>query len=105
MIPPPDTAPPMRPRPNPDAPDHEEILVHDTTESGERRRNDTTMMYAVHDAFQRDLDGLTSLAERGVAGDPAVRVGWERFTTYLHIHHTAEDTHLWPVLRAKVAGQ
>ena len=78
--------------------------MSNTTESGERHRNDTTMMYAVHDAFQRDLDSLTSLAERGITGDPAVRVGWERFKTYLHIHHTAEDTHLWPVLRAKVAG-
>ncbi|MEO3826219.1 hemerythrin domain-containing protein [Actinomadura sp. B10D3] len=39
----------------------------------ERDRVDVTFMYAVHDAFQRDL------------------------------HHTAEDTHLWPVLRAKAA--
>jgi hemerythrin-like domain-containing protein len=77
-----------------------------TTGSGVRRRNDTSMMYAVHDAFQRDLDRLTDLARGGAEGgaltSPAVRACWERFKTFLHVHHTAEDTHLWPVLRAKV---
>lgn len=80
-----------------------------TTGSGERHRIDTSMMYAVHDAFQRDLDRLTALADRGAesgaANGPAVWACWERFKTFLHVHHTAEDTHLWPVLRAKVAGR
>jgi Hemerythrin HHE cation binding domain len=62
----------------------------------ERHQIDTSMMYAVHDAFRRDLDRLT-------AAEHPVR--WERFTTFLHIHHTAEDTHLWPVLRRKLADR
>ncbi|WP_207944433.1 hemerythrin domain-containing protein [Actinomadura rubrisoli] len=72
-----------------------------TTGPGERSRVDMTMMYAVHDAFQRDLDRLTAMAEGGVASGPAVQAGWDRFKRFLHVHHTAEDTHLWPVLRAK----
>jgi hemerythrin-like domain-containing protein len=87
------------------SPDHEDTSMSSTTESSEHRRIDTTMMYAVHDAFQRDLDRITSLAERGVTPGSAVHVGWDRFKAYLHVHHTAEDTHLWPVLRAKVAGR
>ncbi|WP_433477367.1 hemerythrin domain-containing protein [Spirillospora sp. CA-142024] len=68
-----------------------------------RDRVDVTFMYAVHDAFQRDLDRLTAMAEAGDASGPAVEAGWDRFKRFLHIHHTAEDTHLWPVLRAKAA--
>lgn len=66
---------------------------------------DTTMMYAVHDAFQRDLDRLAAMAGGGTGDDPAVRAGWERFSRFLHIHHTAEDTHLWPVLQRKLADR
>lgn len=69
----------------------------------ERDRVDVTFMYAVHDAFQRDLDRLAAMADAGDAAGPAVQAGWDRFTRFLHIHHTAEDTHLWPVLRAKGA--
>ncbi|POM27182.1 hypothetical protein BTM25_15930 [Actinomadura rubteroloni] len=66
---------------------------------------DTSMMYAVHDAFQRDMDRFAGLAERGAALDgPDVAACWTRFTRFLHIHHTAEDTHLWPVLQERVAG-
>ncbi|WP_067455541.1 hemerythrin domain-containing protein [Actinomadura macra] len=64
---------------------------------------DVTFMYAVHDAFQRDLDRLAAMAGGGDASSPGVQAGWERFKRFLHIHHTAEDTHLWPVLRAKNA--
>ncbi|QXJ24533.1 hemerythrin domain-containing protein [Actinomadura graeca] len=64
---------------------------------------DVTFMYAVHDAFQRDLDRLAAMARDGDASSPAVKAGWVRFERFLHIHHTAEDTHLWPVLRAKAA--
>src|SRR5882757_2258067 len=63
---------------------------------------DTTMMYVVHNAFLRDLDALTSATDND---DPSVRATWDRFKTFLHIHHTAEDTHLWPVLRGKFADQ
>jgi hypothetical protein len=74
--------------------------VTSTRESGAPARIDTTMMYAVHDAFQRDLDTLVALAGRQDAA--GLRAGWERFKTFLHIHHTAEDTHLWPVLEDKL---
>ncbi|MUN39794.1 hemerythrin domain-containing protein [Actinomadura litoris] len=65
---------------------------------------DVTFMYAVHDAFQRDLERLAAMAEGGDASGAAVEAGWERFKAFLHVHHTAEDTHLWPVLRAKGAS-
>ncbi|WP_021593432.1 hemerythrin domain-containing protein [Actinomadura welshii] len=71
--------------------------------SEERDRVDVTFMYAVHDAFQRDLGRLAAMADAGDATGPAVQAGWDRFKRFLHIHHTAEDTHLWPVLRAKTA--
>jgi Hemerythrin HHE cation binding domain len=74
--------------------------VTTTRESGAPARIDTTMMYAVHDAFQRDLDTLVALA--GTDDVDALRAGWTRFKTFLHIHHTAEDTHLWPVLEDKL---
>jgi hemerythrin-like domain-containing protein len=63
---------------------------------------DFTMMYAAHDAFTRDLQRLTTGVEVGQTAEPAVRAGWAMFKKQLHIHHTAEDTSLWPVLRAKV---
>lgn len=75
------------------------------TGSGEGDRIDTSMMYAVHGAFQRDLERLAILAENGTATGQPVRACWERFKTFLHVHHTAEDTHLWPVLRAKLASR
>lgn len=72
--------------------------------SGRASRIDVSFMYAVHDAFQRDLDRLVAMAEAGDTGGPAVRAGWNRFKTFLHVHHTAEDTHLWPIMRARVTG-
>src|SRR5690348_8319025 len=74
-----------------------------STTTEQRKRIDTSFMYAVHAAFERDLRRLGTAVERGT--DTAVRAGWDRFTTYLHIHHTAEDTHLWPVLRGKLAAR
>ncbi|QKG21750.1 hemerythrin domain-containing protein [Actinomadura verrucosospora] len=64
---------------------------------------DVSFMYAVHDAFQRDLDRLVAMADAGDAPGAALRAGWDRFTTFLQVHHTAEDTHLWPVLAGRVA--
>ena len=62
---------------------------------------DFTLMYAVHDAFDRDLRCLTAAVEAGRTADPAVRAGWATFKHQLHVHHTAEDTSLWPPLRQK----
>jgi len=63
---------------------------------------DFTLMYAAHDAFRRDLRCLTAAVEAGQTADPAVRAGWATFKNQLHVHHTAEDTSLWPPLRQKV---
>jgi iron-sulfur cluster repair protein YtfE (RIC family) len=63
---------------------------------------DFTLMYAVHDAFHRDLRHLTAAVEAGQTADPAVTTGWATFKNQLHVHHTAEDTSLWPPLRQKV---
>ncbi|HVV14598.1 hemerythrin domain-containing protein [Amycolatopsis sp.] len=78
-----------------------------TTKDKERPakgRVDFTMMYAAHDAFRRDLAALVSVASAGRAADAAVRAGWATFKNQLHIHHTVEDTALWPPLRDKVHG-
>ncbi|TNY37829.1 hemerythrin domain-containing protein [Thermomonospora catenispora] len=65
-------------------------------------------MKTVHDAFRRELERLARAAER--AGDDPRLVlrtaaGWEMFTTFLHIHHTAEDDALWPQARQALAGR
>ena len=61
---------------------------------------DFSFMYAAHDAFTRDLARLAAAAGRGA--EPSVRAGWATFSRQLSVHHTAEDTVLWPALRAKV---
>ena len=65
---------------------------------------DFTMMYVAHDAFARDLHRLTVACERGQAFTPGTLAGWAMFAKQLHIHHTAEDTSLWPRLRAAVSA-
>src|SRR5258708_8977271 len=77
-----------------------------TTDDAQRRRSlrgkvDFMMMYAAHDAFQRDLRRLTAVVGAGRTADPAVRAGWETFKKQLHIPHTVEDVALWPPLRQK----
>ncbi|MGW3116498.1 hemerythrin domain-containing protein [Streptomyces sp. NPDC001107] len=66
---------------------------------------DFTAMYASHDAFRRDLERLAQAVAEGRAHTPGVRAGWENFTHQLHIHHTAEDSDLWPRVRERVAGR
>lgn len=56
---------------------------------------DMTMMFAVHDAFRRDLEHVATIATRSD--------GWELFKGFLHAHHVAEDDALWPVLRQELA--
>lgn len=63
-------------------------------------RVDFTFMYAGHDAFTRDLRRLTAAA--GGTPGPALHAGWQTFKNQLHIHHTIEDTALWPPLRKKL---
>ena len=56
-------------------------------------------MYAMHDAFRRDLEYL----ERAVHAPESSREGWRVFREELEFHHHAEDDDLWPDLRARVA--
>jgi iron-sulfur cluster repair protein YtfE (RIC family) len=64
---------------------------------------DFTLMYAAHDAFRRDLGKLAAAVRAGRTEDPAIQAGWAMFKKQLHVHHTAEDTSLWPPLLAKVS--
>ena len=68
---------------------------------------DLTIMLAAHDAFRRDLTRLVRAAAAADLSDPArrqsVAAGWELFKHQLHLHHTAEDEIIWPVLRPRLA--
>jgi hypothetical protein len=66
---------------------------------------DFTLMYAVHDAFHRDLRYLTAAVEAGQTADPAVRAGWATFKNQLHVHHTAEDTSVRHEARCYIARE
>jgi iron-sulfur cluster repair protein YtfE (RIC family) len=66
---------------------------------------DFTMMYVTHDAFRRDLRRFSAAAAAGTAGAPGIRAGWENFKAQLLLHHSVEDTHLWPRVRRAAAGR
>jgi Hemerythrin HHE cation binding domain len=66
---------------------------------------DFTMMYVTHDAFRRDLGRFTAVSAAGTARAPGVRAGWENFKAQLLLHHSVEDTHLWPRVRRAAAGR
>ena len=67
---------------------------------------DLTIMLGAHAAFRRDLVRLARAATFADLPDPArrasVRAGWEVFKRQLHLHHTAEDTIVWPALRDRL---
>jgi Hemerythrin HHE cation binding domain len=63
-------------------------------------REDWILMNALHDAFRRDLDQLLATT----ADDAAIWARWQVFRDQLHFHHTAEDTAMWPPVRAKLAS-
>ena len=65
---------------------------------------DFTIMYVTHDAFRRDLGRFTAASAAGTAHSPGVRAGWETFKAQLLLHHSVEDTHLWPRVRRAAAG-
>jgi hemerythrin HHE cation binding domain-containing protein len=68
---------------------------------------DLTIMLAAHAAFRRDLVRLARAAAFADLPSPdrraAVRAGWETFKRQLHLHHTAEDTVVWPALRQRLS--
>lgn len=74
------------------------MTEHDTV--ARDRRRDWLLMNALHDAFRRDLDQLM----HSTAGEAAVRTRWQIFRGQLHFHHTAEDTEMWPPVRARLAS-
>jgi len=67
---------------------------------------DLTIMIAAHDAFRRDLVSLARAAQGPDRHHPdrqrSVAAGWELFKRQLHVHHTAEDDLIWPVLRERL---
>jgi Hemerythrin HHE cation binding domain len=67
---------------------------------------DLTIMLGAHAAFRRDLVRLARAAAFADLPDPArraaVQAGWEVFKRQLHLHHTAEDTVVWPALRDRL---
>lgn len=69
---------------------------------------DMTMMYAMHDALRRELTHIARITERE-DDDPRqvlrAAVGWEMFKKYLHVHHTAEDDKVWPVMQLALANR
>jgi hemerythrin-like domain-containing protein len=62
---------------------------------------DMTMMYAMHGALRRELVQIARVASR-TTDDPArqlhTMLGWQLFKKFLHVHHTAEDVTIWPIL-------
>src|SRR5689334_16239103 len=74
----------------------------------EGRRLDVTMMFAVHDAFRRELGELERVTGPS-ADDPRVALraaaGWELFKRHLLVHHTSEDVALWPAMERRLAGR
>ena len=65
---------------------------------------DFTIMYVTHDAFRRDLGRFGAASAAGTAHSPGVRAGWDNFKAQLLLHHSVEDTHLWPRVRRAAAG-
>jgi len=70
------------------------------TEQVARRLPEWAIMYALHDAFRRDLDALLAAS----ANSAAVRARWDNFREQLHFHHVAEDEAMWPLVKARLAS-
>ena len=73
-----------------------------------RGEADLTIMIAAHDAFRRDLASLARAAQGPDRHRPdrqrSIAAGWDLFKRQLHLHHTAEDELIWPVLRERLAS-
>jgi Hemerythrin HHE cation binding domain len=73
-----------------------------------RGEADLTIMIAAHDAFRRDLVSLARAAQGPDRHQPdrqrSIAAGWDLFKRQLHLHHTAEDELIWPVLRERLAN-
>jgi iron-sulfur cluster repair protein YtfE (RIC family) len=86
--------------------DHKTETVRDAWQRRAALKGDVdfTMMYVAHDAFNRDLTRLVKASQEGRGFTPEADATWRMFSQQLHTHHTAEDTSLWPRLRAVVTA-
>lgn len=66
---------------------------------------DFTLMYVTHDAFRRNLVRLGDAVDTGRTDTPGFRADWSNFKRQLEVHHTVEDTVLWPRVTAAVAAR
>jgi iron-sulfur cluster repair protein YtfE (RIC family) len=66
---------------------------------------DVTMMYAIHNAFRRDLGLFTVRVAQDLSASPHVRAGWKNFKDQLLLHHRVEDSHLFPALHRALADR
>jgi iron-sulfur cluster repair protein YtfE (RIC family) len=70
---------------------------------------DLELMNVLHDAFRRDVARLARTAAHAGDDGPEARaallLGWHGFKRELHHHHQIEDTHIWPLMRHKLAGR
>ena len=86
----------------------EDNLLHSDAAQPRGSAADLGVMLAAHRAFRRDVTTLARAASRDTLRDPVRRVtvgtGWEVFRRQLLLHHQAEDTGVWPVLRTRLAG-
>ena len=78
-----------------------------TTSAAPLTDDDMQIMRILHDAFRRDGARLARAADQYGTADPethdALLLGWHGFSSGLHHHHTVEDTHIWPLMRQKLA--
>jgi iron-sulfur cluster repair protein YtfE (RIC family) len=65
-----------------------------------RRLPEWALMYALHNAFRRDLDALAATR----ASPAAIRARWAIFCDQLQFHHLAEDQVMWPPVRVRLTG-
>lgn len=79
-----------------------------TTKNRTLTDDDMDLMRMLHGAFRRDGARLEQAAERYGTQDEeahdALLLGWHGFSSSLHHHHSIEDAHIWPVIRAKLAA-
>jgi hemerythrin-like domain-containing protein len=76
-----------------------------TVTAGEKP--DVNEMRVIHRVFRRELTALPGLVRRTPDGDTAraqvVGRHAQFIVTGLHLHHTGEDQHLWPLLLERAA--
>lgn len=70
-----------------------------------RQKAQGTLVYAMHDAFRRDAALLMAAADaRRRVDRPGVWTDWHRFRKPLSAYCAAEETVIWPVMRARLGA-